>query len=282
MQVTAADNAAALAPEPGQHRVLRQIAALVGHPRQQHCRDAARREYAARGGAHRVVQHRAALGQHSLLPVAGGHGTVEHTVKILLNFLHDLRVVFQGQTEHAGHRLLGHVVIGGAQSAGEHQQVAAGPGSLHRRPQTLGVVPHGGVVQHVDPGRGQQLRQKLRVGVGNIAQKQLGAHGDDLHLMGHGITSFSLGCRGVLLERKTPKRRPLAPPPGELSAQPTERGNANRWIIPFRSPYRPSQSPSVTALPEGEPSRGRQRRRPLQAIAWRYFTGADDSVRPYG
>ena len=186
---------------------------------------------------------------------------MEHTVKILLNFLHDLRVVFQGQAEHAGHRLLGHVVIGGAQAAGEHQQVAAGPGSLHRRPQTLGVVPHGGVVQHVDPGRGQQLRQKLRVGVGNIAQKQLGAHGDDLRLMGHGITSFSLGCRGVLLEGKTPKRRPLAPPPGELSAQPTERGNANRWIIPFRSPYRPSQSPSVTALPEGEPSRGRRPRR---------------------
>ena len=30
--------------------------------------------------------------------------------------------------------------------------------------------------------------------------------------------------------------------------------NANRSIIPFRSPYGPSQSPSVTALPEGEPS----------------------------
>ena len=151
---------------------------------------------------------------------------MEHTVKILLNFLHDLRVVFQGQAEHAGHRLLGHVVIGGAQAAGEHQQVAAGPGSLHRRPQTLGVVPHGGVVQHVDPDRGQQLRQKLRVGVGNIAQKQLGAHGNNFRLVGHGITSF-VACE--------------------------DKGYA-----------------------------GRQRRRPLKAIAWRYFTGADDSVRPYG
>ena len=32
--------------------------------------------------------------------------------------------------------------------------------------------------------------------------------------------------------------------------------------MPFRSPCRPSQSPSVTALPEGEPSRGRRPRRP--------------------
>ena len=70
----------------------------------------------------------------------------------------------------------------------------------------------------------------------------------------------------VIAAGKTPKRRPLAPPSGELSAQPTERGNANRWIIPFRSPYRPSQSPSVTALPEGEPSRGGRLCPPLWMI----------------
>ena len=36
---------------------------------------------------------------------------------------------------------------------------------------------------------------------------------------------------------------------------------ARRWAN-RRSPCRPSQSPSVTALPEGEPSRGRRPRRP--------------------
>ena len=110
----AADNAAAAPLKPGKQGVLRQIAALVGDPRQQHRRDAVRREDAARGGAHGVVQHRAALGQHGLPAVAGGHGPVEYVVEIAPDFLHDLRVIFQSQAEGLGHRLLGHVVIGGA------------------------------------------------------------------------------------------------------------------------------------------------------------------------
>ena len=110
----AADNAAAAPLKPGKQGVLRQIPALVGDPRQQHRRDAVRREDAARGGAHGVVQHRAALGQHGLPAVAGGHGPVEYVVEIAPDFLHDLRVILQGQAEGLGYRLLGHVVIGGA------------------------------------------------------------------------------------------------------------------------------------------------------------------------
>ena len=56
------------------------------------------------------------------------------------------------------------------------------------------------------------------------------------------------------LARRWAKNRRSAAPWGSCRRSRLRGENAIRSIIPFRSPYRPSQSPSVTALPEGEPS----------------------------
>ena len=53
-------------------------------------------------------------------------------------------------------------------------------------------------------------------------------------------------------------RRPDGPPRNDMA----RRIAGNWWAENHRSPCRPSQSAAPTALPEGEPSRGRRPRRP--------------------
>ena len=170
----------------GQQAVLRQIAALRGDAGQQHGGDAAGGKGAAGGGAHRVMEHGAALRQIGLLEIAGGHLPMEHGVEVAAYLVRHLRVEHQRRVQRGAHRRFRHVVVGGAKPAGEHQQLRTalrgGDGGL----QTALIVAHGGVVQHVHAGGGQQLRQEPGVGIGDAAGQQLAADGDDLRGTGHG------------------------------------------------------------------------------------------------
>ena len=58
-------------------------------------------------------------------------------------------------------------------------------------------------------------------------------------------------------------RRPDGPPRNDMA----RRIAGNWWAEKHRSPCRPSQSAAPTALPEGEPSRGRRPRRPASTPA---------------
>ena len=149
-------------------------------------RDAAASQRRSRGGAHGVVEARCSPArQVGLLQVAGGHLAAEHGVEIAADVRHDVRVEHLRRARSAAQTaVLRHVVVGGAEAAGEVRsrsarcRAAVSGGSRRRR----GVVADGGVVQHVHPGGGQQLRQEPGVGVGDAARVSSSrADGDDLN-----------------------------------------------------------------------------------------------------
>ena len=111
---------------------------------------------------------------------------MEHSVEVAADGRLRLRVVDQRRVQRGAHRRFRHIVVGGAEAAGEHQQLrpprSGGDGGL----QTVLVVAYGGVVQHVHTGGGQQLRQEPGVGIGDAAGQQLAADSDDLRSTGHG------------------------------------------------------------------------------------------------
>ena len=72
--------------------------------------------------------------------------------------------------------LFGEVVVGGAQAAGGDDDVGPLFGQSHRLLGPLEVVPHHGVPKDVQPQLAQPLGEHLGVGVGDVAQEQLGAH----------------------------------------------------------------------------------------------------------
>ena len=158
MQVVRDDRLIALCAQPRQQLVLGEVAALVRHARQQHGRDAARLEDAARRRADGVVKHRAPARKVRLLQVARGHLAAENGIEIVPDFFHDLRVELQPQPESLADNLLRHVVIRRAEPAGKDEQVRAPAGDVHHLAQTRRVVADRGVVQHIHPDRGQHFR----------------------------------------------------------------------------------------------------------------------------
>ncbi len=184
------DNSLAPLPQPGDEAVFREIAALPGHAGQHDHGGAVLFEDAAGCGAHGVAKHSAACRQIRLLPVQRRGLGAEHGGQILPDLLQDLRVKFQFHAEGPAHGLLGKVVVGGAQPPGEDQQIAAASGDGDDLRQPGRIVAHGGVVQHVHAYGRELLREELGVGVGDVPQQQLRAHGDDLRTIGHGISSF--------------------------------------------------------------------------------------------
>ena len=79
----------------------------------------------------------------------------------------------------------GQVVAGRSQAAGGDEDIRPVPGNVHRLADPLGVVPHDGVIVDVDAQLRQALGDHLGVRVGDAAQKQLGAHGNEFSGMAH-------------------------------------------------------------------------------------------------
>ena len=140
-----------------------------------------------------VVHDLAALHRHhGLLAVVVGHGAAGAQVK-RLDLCQFLLIKGEAVAVAGGHRLLGQVVGGGAEAAAEHQQVTALLCRIHQLGHAGGVVSDDVLVQHVDAQRRQLLTEELGVGVQNVTQQQLGAHGDDLS--GHGNPPCRAGHR---------------------------------------------------------------------------------------
>ena len=71
-------------------------------------------------------------------------------------------------------------------------------GNVHCLADPLRVVPHHGVIVDVDPQLGQSLGDHLGIGVGNVAQEKLRAHGDEFSGVAHGCsTTLSMPCIAV-------------------------------------------------------------------------------------
>ena len=86
--------------------------------------------------------------------------------------------------------LLGEIVVGGPLAAGGEEDVRPAAGDVQGLAQALGVVPHHRVPKDVDAQIRETLGDHLGVGVGDVAQQDLRAHGDDFSGVRHKITSF--------------------------------------------------------------------------------------------
>ena len=143
-------------------------------------------EGAAGGSAPVVGENGAALGQHGLLEVVLGHGPAGvELLKIGTDALGRRLVKDQLFAEGGGQYVLGQIVTGGAQAAGGDEDVGPPLGNLHRGAQPLRVVAHHRVVEDVDADAAESLGDHLGVGVGDVAEEQLGAHGDEFGCVGH-------------------------------------------------------------------------------------------------
>ncbi|MPN34797.1 hypothetical protein SDC9_182291 [bioreactor metagenome] len=151
---------------------------------------AARVESTARRGAPVVFKHGAALGQHGLLKVVFGH-LPAHPAEKLPNALGGGLIEHQLLAKGLCQHVFGQIVAGGAKAAGGDDNVRPALGNVHSGPQSGGVVPHHGVVKDVDAQGGKLPGEHLRVGVGDVAQQQLGAYGDEFGGVCH-------GCRTTL------------------------------------------------------------------------------------
>ena len=98
-------------------------------------------------------------------------------------------MVNQFLAEGLGDGHLGQVVAGGPQAAGGDEDIRPVAGDVHRLADPLRVVPHHGVIVDVDPQLGQPLGDHLGVGVGDVPQQQLGAHGDEFSGVAHGFST---------------------------------------------------------------------------------------------
>ena len=87
--------------------------------------------------------------------------------------------------------LPGDVVLGGPEPAAHDDAVAAGQRRAQGQRDAVVVVPHGLVEVGGNAVGGQVLAQPGGVGVGDLAQQQLGAHRDDLD--SHGATLRAAG-----------------------------------------------------------------------------------------
>ncbi len=121
--------------------------------------------------------------EHRLLDVALGEAEAasgEEGAQPLLRLRIHVHLLAQGE----GDRLTRQVVLGGAEAAGDEDEVGPLAGAADGLGQAAQVVAHLGDVVQVDAQRGQAGGQVLGVGVQYIAEEDLGAHGDDLRLHG--------------------------------------------------------------------------------------------------
>ena len=168
-------------PLPKHRRALTGGAGEHDHPHSVHLKAA------ARGGAPVVLEGDAALGKIGLLVVVLGHFAAVRVelFKISLHAQGGLPVEDQLFPKALSQHIFGQVVAGGAKPPRGDDEVGPAAGGLHHLPEPLGVIPHHGVVKHIDAQGGQLLGEDLGVGIGDVAQQQLGAHGDQFGCMDH-------------------------------------------------------------------------------------------------
>ena len=160
------------AAQHGQH--------LKGRARQHEHMDAAAFKGAAGGRAHGIVEHGAARRQLRLLDIVFRHDHVDVVFKKRPNGVQNVRVKHQGLVKGGADGLLRQVVVGGAQAAGGDDDIRPPAGDVQGLTQPLRVIPHHRVPKDVDAYGGQGLGDVPGIGVDDVAEEQLRAHGDDL------------------------------------------------------------------------------------------------------
>ena len=179
------DHLAGKPPQIGKRPVFEHRPHLKGRAGQHQHMDAIGFKGAAGGCSHRVCENRAVLRELRLLAVVFRHGQVDVPGKVVPDRLQHILPQHQRLAKGLADGLLGEIVVGRPQAAGGEDDIRPFPGNLQRLTQPLRVVAHHSVPEHVDAYAAESLRDLLRVGVDNVAEKQLRAYGNDLSGMGH-------------------------------------------------------------------------------------------------
>ena len=173
------DDLAGEVPEIGDHMTFQHGEHLKGRAGEHEHVDAVRLKGAAGGGAHGIVEHGAALRQLRLLEVVGGHLHVDVLLEKDFQAVENVLVQHQGLAEGLADGLFRQVIVSGAQAAGGNDDVRPAAGNVQGFLQALGIVPHHGVPEDVDAHGGEGLGDVPGVGVDDVAEEQLSAHGDN-------------------------------------------------------------------------------------------------------
>ena len=151
-------------------------------------------------GAARLGDDRGAVGDLCLAQVVVRHAPAaagEH----LADDLGHAVVVMQRHTHHAGDRVAGEVVVGGAEPAADDHRVGIDEHPGEHSLNASEVVADLHLQQRVDPRRGELFADPLAVRVGDLAEQQFRADGEDV----------------------TPHGRPASNPRGDGPARRTDR-----------------------------------------------------------
>ena len=133
----------------------------------------------AGGGAAGVGEGLGGGDEHGLLEVAFRHGDAT-PVKELPQFLFERRVRVELLAHELGDGLSGYVVLRGAEAARRDNNVRAVPGLLKDAGESVLVVADGGDAVVADADCGELGGEVVGVGIGERAEQDLRADGDDL------------------------------------------------------------------------------------------------------
>ena len=164
--------------EPRHDLVLHEVLHFEGHARQRDHRAAVAFEPHAGGRAVGVEEHRARRGHEGLRAVqfvVFDAARREHAFDVG----GDRLVADHAAAEECGERLLGDVVLRGAQTSGQHDDLRVAERALHGFGDACGVVAHRVLGEH-DDARGVEVAgDGDRIGVGDLSDQNLVADGDD-------------------------------------------------------------------------------------------------------
>lgn len=181
---------------------LKDALQLVGRAGEHQDVDAALLKGAAGGRAGGVGEDGAVFRQPRLLEVILRHGDMHGGLEEAADDGLDLRVVDELPAEALRHHGFRQVIVGGAEAAGGDDDVCPLSGDGQDLPEALRIVPHHGVVADADAQGVELLGEVLGVGVGDAAQQQLRANGDDLGgVMEHRDPSFALDSGETLVRQ---------------------------------------------------------------------------------
>lgn len=133
----------------------------------------------AGGAAVGVGQDGGAFDLVGLLGVVGRHGHVTGGEALAQEFEEGF-VAVEREVEGLGEALAGEVVFGGAEAAGEEDDVGAVEGDIDGRAEVVAVVADDGLEGYGDAEVVEAGGEVEGVGVLTVRREHLGANGDDL------------------------------------------------------------------------------------------------------
>ena len=125
-----------------------------------------------------IVDERRAPRHHRLPPVDLGHRQPAPG-ESFADAIDDRLVHVERKLQHTRHRVPRNVVLGGAQTAGHHDQLGPGERAFQHIGQLIDVIADDRFEPHIESDRVQPLCDDERVGVGAKGRQHLASDGDD-------------------------------------------------------------------------------------------------------